>query len=407
MKKKWLLTAVVCVLVLAVASLATDFWYREPAADRIKVGFIYAEDESTPYTANFVRAQYALEEQFGNQVEVHFRSNVLSQDAERPILELIREGCTILFINLDTEIPVIMAQQYPDVTFCQISMPDVSIEGTTENYHTFNGEVYQARYVSGIAAGMKLKELVEKSAEAEGEPLDPEKGLVGFVGANSTAEVVSGYSAFLLGVRSVVPNATMRVRYTGSWGNYDAEREAAEKLIEEGCLIIAQHVNTSAPAAVCEAATKKLGYPIYHVGYHTSMLDMEAPSCALVSIRTNWIPYVTEAVQALLDGRKIENAVHGNVHGRDMSAGFEYGWVEMLDLNQYIAAEGTKKAVDKAIEDLKKGRIKVFSSNSDCIGVNPRNAADTINLKEQEYIENEYSSVPSFSYRLEGCVILE
>ncbi len=396
MKKKWLLTAIVCAAVLLTATLVTDFWHREPKTEKIKVGFIYAEDESTPYTANFVRAQYALDEQFGDKVETYFRSNVLSRDAERPILELIREGCTILFINLDTDIPVTMAREYPDVTFCQISMPDVSIEGTTDNYHTFNGEIYQARYVSGIAAGMKLREMIDSGE------LTAEEALVGYVAANSTPEVVSGYTAFLLGVRSKAPEARMRVRYTGSWGNYDAEEKQTELLIQEGCVIIAQHVNTSAPADVCEEYMEK-GRTVYHVGYHQSMLD-RALSCALVSIRTNWIPYVTEAVQAMMNGRKIENAVRGNVHGRDMSAGFEYGWVEMLDLNEFIAAKGTRKALDQAIDSLKKGRLKIFSGNY--IGVNPRNAADKIDLKEG-YIENQYSSSPSFSYHLKDYIILE
>ncbi len=399
MYKKWLLTAIVCLSILLVVSLTTGFWQKGPAETGIiKVGFVYSEDESTPYTANFVRAQRALEEQFDDQVEVLFRSNVLSRDAERPMEELIREGCRILFINLDTDIPVILAREYPDVIFCHISMPDISIEGTPDNYHTFNGEIYQARYVSGIAAGMKLQEMLNSDRK-----LNPEDGLVGFVGANSTAEVVSGYTAFLLGVRSIVPNAAMRVRYTGSWGNYDAERQVTEELIREGCIIIAQHVNTSAPANVCEASTKG-GHPVYHVGYHESMLDT-ALECALVSIRTNWIPYVTEAVQAVISGSVIENAVQGNVHGRDMSAGFENGWIELLDLNQFIVPAGTKEKVSQAIEDLKKGRLKVFSGNY--IGVNPRNHADTIDLSMEEYIENEYSSNPTFSYILQDCIIIE
>ena len=403
MKKRWLLTAVVCLAVLLVVSLWTGFWQKgPPQSDVIKVGFVYSEDASTPYTANFVRAQHALEEQFADKVEVLSRSNVLSRDAERPMEELIRAGCKILFINLDTDIPVILARQYPDVTFCHISMPDVSIEGTPSNYHTFNGEIYQARYVSGIAAGMKLQELVENSRDENGVPqLHPEDGLVGYVGANSTAEVVSGYTAFLLGVCNVVPEATMRVRYTGSWGNYEAEREVTEQLISEGCLIIAQHVNTSAPANACQESTQN-GHPVYHVGYHESMLDI-ALDCALVSIRTNWVPYVTEAVQAVIDGNQIEKAVQGNVHGRDMSAGFDCGWVELLDLNRFIVPEGTQEKVDKALSDLKKGQLKVFSG--DYVGVNPRNHADTINLNEEEYIENQYSSSPSFSYILKNIIV--
>ena len=403
MKKKWFLTVVVCAVVLLASTLVSDFWNREQKENVVRVGFIYSEDESTPYTANFVRAQYALEEEFGDKVEILSRSNVLSRDAERPMLELIHAGCRILFINLDTDIPVTLAREYPNVIFCNMSMPDVSIEGTTDNFHTFNGEVYQARYVSGIAAGMKLQELVENSkASADTADLNPADGLIGFVGANSTAEVISGYTAFLLGVRSVVPEATMRVRYTGSWGNYDAEKERTKELINEGCLIIAQHVNTSAPAVACEESTKA-GHPVYHVGYHQSMLDT-APSCALVSVRTNWIPYVTEAVQAVMSGRKIENYVPGNVHGRDMSAGFDYGWIELLDLNGYAAAPGTKEATDKAIAALKKGKLSVFSG--EYIGVNPRNSGDTIDLREG-FTENEFTSNPTFNYVLRDCIIVE
>jgi basic membrane protein A len=302
----------------------------------------------------------------------------------------------VLFINLDTDIPVLLAREYPEVTFCHISMPQVSIEGTTENYHTFNGEIYQARYVSGVAAGMKLRQLLDSGA------LLPGDALVGYVGANASAEVISGYTAFLLGVRSVAPEATMRVRYTGSWGNYDAEKEATKKLIDEGCVIIAQHVNTSAPAIACEEATSA-GKTVYHVGYHQSMLDV-APSCALISIRTNWIPYVTGAVAAILDGKVIEDEVPANAHGRDMSAGFENGWVELLDLNTLIAADGTADRLDKTIENLKKGRIKVF--RGDYTGVNPRNAADVIDLRNG-YTENQYSSNPTFGYVLKDYIFVE
>ena len=394
--KKIIVTVAVCLVVLLTASFLTGFWTKGPGDKTIKVGFVYSEDESTPYTANFVRAQHALEEEFGDKVEILVRSNVLNRDSERPMLELIRAGCKVLFINLDTDIPVMLAREYPDVTFCHISMPQVSIEGTTENYHTFNGEIYQARYVSGVAAGMKLRQLLDSGA------LLPGDALVGYVGAFANAEVISGYTAFLLGVRSVAPEATMRVRYTGSWGNYDVEKEATKKLIDEGCVVIAQHVNTSAPAIACEEATSA-GKTVYHVGYHQSMLDV-APSCALISIRTNWIPYVTGAVTAILDGKVIEDEVPGNAHGRDMSAGFENGWVELLDLNTLIAADGTADRLDKTIDGLKKGRIKVF--RGDYIGVNPRNPSDEIDLRNG-YYENQYSSNPTFGYVLKDCILIE
>jgi basic membrane protein A len=167
-------------------------------------------------------------------------------------------------------------------------------------------------------------------------------------------------------------------------------------------VIIAQHVNTMAPAVACEEAAAA-GRRVYHVGYHQSMMDV-APSSALVSIRTNWAPYVIQAVQAVMNGREIEEAVEGNVHGNDMSAGFDAGWVELLEMNRFVAADGTEDKVGKTIEAMKKGRIKVFSGNY--TGVNPMNPADTIDLNNG-YTECQYSSRPSFNYILKDCIIIE
>ena len=396
MKKFFLPTVIICVLVLAALSIITGFWDNAPKINVTRVGFVYSEDESTPYTANFVKAQRALEDEYGDRVQVLVKSNVLSRESEQPMRELIRDGVKILFINMDTDIPITLAREFPDVQFCQVSLPTISMDGTPDNYHTFNGEIYQARYISGIAAGMKLRQLLDSGA------LLPRDALVGYVGANASTEVISGYTAFLLGVRSVAPEATMRVRYTGSWSNYAAEKEQTRELIEEGCVIIAQHVNTTAPAVACEEAASA-GKTVYHVGYHQSMMDI-APSCALASIRTNWAPYVIQAVQAVMSGTSIENTVEAHEHGRDLSAGFESGWVELLELNKFIAAEGTQEKIDNAIEGLKKGKIRVFSGNY--TGVNPLNASDTIDLNEG-FTENQYSSNPSFGYILKDCITVE
>lgn len=396
MKKQFILTIIVCVIVLAAVSLLTGFWQDKPGSKVLRIGFIYSEDESTPYTANFVKGQRALEEEYGSKVEVLVKSNVLNRESEQPIRDLIRDGCKILFINMDTDIPITLAWEFPQVQFCQASMPTISMEGTPENYHTFNGEIYQARYVSGIVAGMKLRQLLDSGS------ILPRDAIVGYVGANSSTEVISGYTAFILGVRSVAPEASMKVRYTGSWSNFAAEKEQTRELIKEGCVIIAQHVNTAAPAIVCEEAVSA-GQSVYHIGYHQSMMDV-APSSALVSIRTNWAPYMIQAVEAVMNDQVIESVVDAHAHGRDMSAGFESGWVELLELNKYIAADGTQEKVDNAIENMKKGKIKVFSGNY--IGVNPLNPADTIDLNEG-YTEHQYSSNPSFGYILKDIIAVE
>ena len=391
--KRFIVTLIVCAAVLLTAALLTGYWTDKPNSGILKVGFVYSEDESTPYTANFVMAQRALQTEYGGKIEVMSKSNVWARESEQPIRDLIRSGCRILFINMDTDIPITLAREYPEVTFCQASMPNISIEGAPDNYHTFNGEIYQARYVSGVVAGMKLRQLLDSGAVLA------QDASVGYVAANSTAEVVSGYTAFILGVRSVAPEAVMRVRYTGSWSNYNEEKKQAKLLIDEGCVIIAQHVNTAAPAVVCEEAASA-GITVYHVGYHQSMLDI-APSSALVSIRTNWVPYVLQATQAVMDDQVIEKVVEAHDHDRDMSAGFESGRVELLELNKFIAAEGTQEKIDNAIENLKKGRIKVFSGNY--YGVNP---VDTIDLNNG-YTECQYSSNPSFAYILQDYIIVE
>lgn len=392
--KKVVATAVTCLIVLLAFSLIFGFWNKKTRESGLKVGFICSEDESTPYTYNFLQAQYALEEAYGNSVQVYIRSNVHGDMMEESLRELVRKGCSILFINEDTEKITEIAREYPNVQFCQISMPNISIEGQADNYHTFNGEIYQARYVAGIVAGMKMREMIDSGA------ILPENALVGYVAANNSAEVVSGFTAFLLGVRNVAPEAVMRVRYTNSWSNFPKEKDAAKALIDEGCVILSHHTNTMAPAIACEEAYSK-GNRVYFVGYHQSMMDV-APSSALVSIRTNWIPYVLQATEAVMANEDIENVVRGRIHGNDVSAGFDEDWVQMLELNKHAAAEGTEDRMNRAIASIRKGRTSIFSGRY--TGVNPGNPADTIDLNKG-YEEHRTSSSPSFRYILKDIII--
>lgn len=397
MTKRFYVAAVlVCLAVLLAAALLTGFFARSGMDGVLKIGFIFSEDESTPYTYNFIQGQRALKEEYGDKVEIISQSNVHGKEAEEPIRQLVRKGCKIIFINLDTDIAVSLAPEYPDVQFCQVSLPNIRLEGLPKNYHTFNGEVYQARYVAGVVAGMKIRSLID------GETILPQNAKIGYVAANDSAEVVSGYTAFILGVRSVCPEATLRVRYTGSWSNYSVEKETTRQLIAEGCIIIAQHTNTMAPAIACEEAYEA-GRRVYHVGYHQSMMDV-APSTALVSIRTNWVPYMIGATGAVMKHEPIENNVGGHVHGNDVSAGFDYGWVEMLELNKYLAAPGTEERMNRMIEAMRKGWTDVFHGNY--IGYDPDNPSVTYDLSNA-YRENENSSSPSFRYILRDCVIIE
>lgn len=395
-KRYYAATVVICILMLLVFALASGFFTRSSVEGTLTVGFIYSEDESTPYTYNFTQGQRALAEHYGSRVKILVQSNVHGKEAEEPIRDLIRKGCRLIFINADTEAAAQLCAEYPDVQFCQVSLPGIDPKELPENYHTFNGEIYQARYAAGVAAGMKLRAMIDAGE------LRPEDAKVGYVAANNSAEVVSGYSAFILGVRAAAPEAVMRVRYTGSWSNYSVEKSVARELIDEGCIVISQHTNTMAPAIACEEAAAK-GKRIYHVGYHQSMMDV-APSTALISLRTNWTPYILSATEAVLNGKTIESSVPGHVHGRDISAGFDQNWVQLLELNNQLAAPGTEERLNRVVDSLKKGKTEVFRGNY--TGVNPEDPTDTIDLKAG-YRENEFSSAPSFRYILQECVTEE
>lgn len=386
-----ILTAVT--VILAVVGFCKLFW-QEDENRTIKAGFVYVGDASTAYTSNFMDAQEAVDNAFGDRVQTVAKYNV-AEGAERQSLEeLVEEGCDIIFAtsygyeNVTKE----FAQKYPEVQFCMATGDNANTEPVLDNYHTFMGAIYEGRYVSGVVAGMKLQELIENGTITE------EQARIGYVGAYPYAEVISGYTAFLLGARSIVPEATMEVCYTNTWSNYRVEKKCAQDLIKDGCVIISQHSDTVGPAVACEQTDAAI--PVYLVGYNQSMAEL-APTTYLTGAKINWAPYMKQAVQAVLDQKRIEDVIVGNVNGQDIGAGFDEDWVQMLELNEVVAATGTKEKMTATIEQLKEKQLKVFQG--DYIGVNPQDASDTYDLNK-EYRENATSSAPTFYYILEDII---
>lgn len=365
--------------------------------DVLKIGFIFDGDASTAYTANFMLAVDQLSSVYGDRIEVVEKYHVPYDAVDVAITDLVDSECDMIVTNSYGYGAATKkkAETYPQIQFCSATCDNANTEPLLQNYHTFMGEIYQGRYVCGVMAGKKLASMI-----ASGEIM-PEEAVIGYVAAYPVAEVISGYTAFLLGVRSQCPSAVMRVRYTNTWTSYAIEKSTAETLIQEGCRLIAQHSDTIGPALACENAD--LPYQVFHVGYNRDMTEV-APTVSLISTRIDWFPYLSSAVSALLDQDSIESTVAGSVFGNDVAGGFAEGWVSMFQLNSAVMPEGSELLLDTTINTLKTNNVEVFSGNY--IGINPEDENDTYDLNTP-YQENSVSSAPTFRYVIRDIITVE
>lgn len=392
---KWTLFSVLIMLILTYSFIGLTKCFSK-ARDHITVGFVYVGDSCNTYTNNFIRAQNEIEQQFGEHVTLLPKYNVAEGEEEKALKELVDKNCDLIFSTSYGygEITKKFAQAYPDIQFCMATCSNANMAPVLDNYHNYMGKIYQGRYICGVVAGMKMKELIDRGYLTE------EQAKVGYVGAFPYAEVISGYTAFFLGIRSVVPTAEMTVVYTNSWGDFDLEKQMTYHLINQGCVIISQHSDTTGPALVCEEMSKEK--MVFHVGYNKSMSDI-APTTSLVSCRIDWKPYMVKATEAVLKGKKIEDYVGGSVYGKDVSGGLKEGWVSILKINETIAARNTQEKINALIEEFREGKVHVFKG--DYVGVDSFDEKDTIDLSE-EYIENDKSSAPTFHYVLKDVITI-
>ena len=391
---------IICAVIaaaLAIGFISIFFLLGEGGTEKekVKVGFIYDGDAGTPYSANFMIAARSLTAEYGEKAELIEKYNIPHENAAEIIDGLVSDGCDIIFTTSFGygDAAKKAAQKYSEVQFCAATCDNSDV--SLENYHTFMGEICQGRYVSGVLAGRKLKEMIDSGI------ITAEQAVVGYVAAYPVAEVISGYTAFLLGVRSECPNAVMHVRYTNSWTDFSLEKRQAERLIDDGCVIISHHTNTIGSAIACENAS--MPYTVYHVGYNQDMMNA-APTASLTSCRIDWTPYIKEAVGAVLSSKEIEKTVKGNVHGKDMSGGFREGWVSLIDINTAAVSKEDIKFAEETVNKISSGKISIFKG--DYKGTDPEDPNDTIDLNT-EFIENKDSSAPSFHYILQDIVIID
>ena len=375
---------------------------EEPAAETaapadFKVGFIMLHDENSTYDLNFINGAKEAAEALG--VEYVIKTNVPEgQECYDAAADLADAGCNIVFADSfgHEDYMIQAAKEFPDVQFCHSTGTKAHTENLA-NYHNTFASIYEGRYLAGIVAGMKLNEMIENGE------FTADEAKIGYVGAFTYAEVISGYTSFFLGARSVCPSVTMDVTFTGSWYDETAEKEGANKLIANNCVLISQHADSMGAPTACETA----GVP--NISYNGST-QAACPNTFIVSSRIDWEPYYEYAITAAMNGDPIDT---------DWTGTLATGSVVLTDVNTDVAAEGTQEAIDEVKAKLESGEVHVFdcstftvdgqtltSSEAD-VDTDPDYTPDTEAIVDGYFAESTFRSAPYFQLQIDGINLLD
>ena len=375
---------------------------KTPAeGSKVKVGFITLHDENSTYDKNFIDAAKEACANLGlvENEDFFIKTNVgETEQCAEVAADLVDAGCNIIFADSFGHEPYMIqvAKENPEVQFCHSTGTRAHTEGLA-NYHNAFASIYEGRYLAGIAAGMKLNAMIEAG------DIKAEEAKMGYVGAFTYAEVVSGYTSFYLGAKSVCPTVTMDVTFTGSWYDETLEKEGAEKLIQGGCKLISQHADSLGAPTACENA----GVP--NVSYNGST-QAACPNTYIISSRINWAPYYEYAIKAVMDGTAIDADWIGTLATNS---------VVLTDLNTTVAAEGTAEAIAAATEKLEKGEIHVFDCSTFTVkgealtsymadvDTDDAYTPDTEVVHDGYFSESEFRSAPYFDLQIDGINLLD
>ena len=383
----------------------------------VKVGFITLHDENSTYDLNFINAAKEAIANLGlTDADYILKTNVPEgQECFETAMNLVDEGCNIIFADSFGHEPYMIdaAKEHPEVQFCHSTGTRAHTEKLA-NYHNAFASIYEGRYLAGIAAGLKLNEMIEAGK------FTADEAKMGYVGAFTYAEVVSGYTSFFLGARSVCPTVTMDVTFTGSWYDETLEKEGAEKLIQGGCKLISQHADSLGAPTACENA----GVP--NVSYNGSTKD-SCPNTFIVSSRIDWAPYYEMCIKAVMAGTEIP---------ADWTGTLATGSVVLTDVNETAAAAGTAEAIEAAKAKLEAGEIHVFdcanfttkvddkvntfkvdylkldeaghiTSYMADVDTDAAYTGDTEVIKDGYFAESEFRSAPYFDLQIDGINLLD
>ncbi len=403
--KKFAKVLALCLALIMVVGCFAACGNKEPDTNddankpaELKVGFIYLHDEQSTYDKNFMDAAKAACDEMGVE-RIQKVGIPESKDCYDAAVELIEvNGCDIIFADSfgHESFLIDAAKKYPDVQFCHATGTQAHTAGVA-NFHNAFASIYQGRYLAGVAAGLKLNEMIEAGK------ITADQAKMGYVGAFTFAEVMSGYTSFYLGAKSVCPSVTMDVKFTGSWYDEQLEKEAAQALIAGGCVLISQHADSMGAPTACETA----GVP--NVSYNGSTLAA-CPNTFIVSSRIDWTPYFKYMIKCVQDGKAIDT---------DWTGTIETGSVVLTDINEKVAAPGTAEKLAEVKGKLLDGSLEVFDTANFTIDGKPVTSymadvdTDANFEKDTEVVENgvfyesKFRSAPYFDARIDGITLLD
>ncbi len=398
MKNLKKILAVVLALVMVATVFAACGGKEDPETKKLKVGFIFLHDEQSTYDKNFMdAAKKACEEMDVEYVQkTQIPESTKCYDAAVELVEV--EGCDIIFADSfgHESFLIKAAKKYPEVQFCHATGTQAHTAGVA-NFHNAFASIYEGRYLAGVAAGLKLNEMIDAG------DIKAEEAKMGYVGAFTFAEVMSGYTSFYLGAKSVCPTVTMDVKFTGSWYDEQLEKEAAQALIANGCVLISQHADSMGAPTACEAA----GVP--NVSYNGSTIAA-CPKTFIVSSRIDWTPYFKYMIECVQKGEAI---------AADWTGTIETGSVVLTDVNEDVAAEGTVAKLEEVKAKLLDGSINVFdtanwtekgeklTSYLADVDTDEKFEKDTEAIENGVFYESKHRSAPYFDIQIDGITLLD
>ena len=373
----------------------------EPAVPTkdIKIGLICLHDENSTYDLNFISALETVKNDLKlTDEQIIIKKNIPeSNECKEAAIDLADHGCNIVFADSFGHESYLLeaAKEYPEVHFCHATGTLAHTE-KLDNFHNAFASIYQGRYLAGIAAGLKLNDMISEGKITE------DQAVMGYVGAYTYAEVISGYTAFYLGAKSVCPSVTMKVRFTGSWYDETAEKEAATTLISDGCVLISQHADSMGAPTACENA----GVP--NISYNGSTVD-SCPNTFIVSSRINWAPYYEYVIDSYLHNDKLDYDWVGSLNTKS---------VQLTAINTNVASATTHDMIEEATQKLNEGSLHVFDTSTFTVNgetltsymadvdTDDAYTPDTEVISDGYFHESEYRSAPYFDLRIDGITTL-